>query len=147
MERSGAIDDAATGHGIGAFGRDHPFQLCRHPPVACPLFLGEVVITELVPLQDLQRLGEHRMDHKTVVVVEMEVGTVTIPSVTLVPLMTEAVHTIHQSVHVTLACKLQECRLDDGGEEQPVALIGFDAAGYFPLVDEPLLCLLVESSP
>ena len=94
-----------------------------------------------------KNLREHRVDDEGIVVVQMEFLPVAVPSVTFIPLFQELIHSVSKALQVALAFEFQQSGFDGGGEQQPVALVGLDAAGALEFFDDLFLSVGVKISP
>ena len=94
-----------------------------------------------------QDLRKHRMDYEAVVEVQMQVLTVTVPGITLIPVVAESVDTVVETFPVILTGEFQQGGFHGGCEQQPVAFRGLDLPGPLPFVDEPFTGLVVQPAP
>ena len=121
LECTKPVCQRATHCGEGSLGRDEPLLLLCIASIANFLHFVEVGTFEVVFLHHVEHLYHHRLDYEAVVVVEVEVLTVAIPTVALIPLFV-AGECVGDALKLTLAGELIEGSLNHCREEQPVGL-------------------------
>ena len=99
-----------------------------------------------VLFEDVQHVREHGMDDETVVIVEMEDGSVAVPAVADIPVH-EAGQGVIDGGAFVFAGEFQQGRLNHCGEEQPVALVRLYHPRRFEGADEILLRFGVQTVP
>ena len=91
LKRTGAVSDGTAIHGEGTFGRNESFQ--NHAVTLHTFLRTQEVAVGRIPDVMFSAVGEHfqafnvhGMQHEAVVVVESEIGTVAVETVTHIPL-------------------------------------------------------------
>ena len=147
LECAIAVGERAANGGEGSFRADKPLLDGGVAAGAGFHGLAEEGFPALGGFADgVEDVEQHGLDDEAVVVVPMEVGTIAVEAVALVPLLVlaQGVVNAHGVPGLTV---LAEHGLDDGGEEEPVVEAGLDEAGFDQGADEVVFCGGVEPGP
>ena len=113
---------------------DLTLQYSRITHLAKYLLLIHILQNQMMPLQHLTDISQHRSDNKTIVIVRPIFRTVTVHAVPLVPPVSEkSTDSVHQSCRIAGPRGFQEEGFDCGSEKQPVILVGSNLPAAFEL--------------
>ena len=146
MERAEAVSQRAAHCRIAAVGGDEPLLQGGIAGIAGRLLFILGRNRDSVLFEDVQHVREHGMDDETVVIVEMEDGSVAVPAVADIPVH-EAGQGVIDGGAFVFAGEFQQGRLNHCGEEQPVTLVRLYPPRRFEGADEILLRFGVQTVP
>ena len=146
LECAEAVGNRASDDRIGPFRGDESLKLLGVTCVAAGLDIEEFISLYAVLFHYVEHLHHHRLDHETVVVVEVEILAVAVLGIAFEPLLVSG-EGIFDTVELPLSGDFIEECLHHCGEEEPVGLGRLDDAGGFHLRYESLLSFCAELAP
>ena len=115
--------------------------------MALCLHINEFPSFNIMLLHHIQHIHHHRVNHVAVVIVHVEVLSVTIEGISLVPVVLETVDAINHPLNVAFTGELKDCRLYHRSKQQPVVLSRLDAPCKLQSGNEIVLDLLRRFLP